>query len=100
MELKKVIIKPKHVFMLSKVLDKIEFKLEKVNFKNPEEIGLMMIANIIKGMWKAENEVYELINDVYDLIDCNELEFDDFVLCIENIVKSTDFQKAWLRLTK
>lgn len=90
------VVKKKHIFMLSKILDDIEFKMKGVT---QEEIGLDMVSCILRGMHKAEKSVDALICSVYDLVDVGNLSTKEYMSAIANIVKNPDFKEAWETLT-
>lgn len=90
-------LKKRHIYMLSEILDKIEFKMEKG--VDPEELGLKMISNILRGLWKAEATVDKLVCDVYGLIDVGNLTATEYTEAVAAIVKHKDFRLAWEKLT-
>lgn len=90
------IIKKKHIFMLSKILDDIEFKMKGTT---QEEIGLDMVSCIVRGMHKAEKSVDALICSVYGIVDVGNLTLREYTSAITNIVKNPDFKEAWETLT-
>lgn len=90
------VVKKKHIFMLSKILDDVEFKMKGVT---QEEIGLDMISCIIRGMHKAEKSVDELVCSVYGLIDVDNLTTKEYMSAVANIIKNPDFVEAWGTLT-
>jgi hypothetical protein len=89
-------IKKGHIFMLSEILDKVEFR---ISGTNQEEIGMNMISSIMRGLWKAEDAVDRLICSVYGLIDVGNLTTEEYIDAITAIVKNEDFKKAWAKLT-
>lgn len=92
----KIELLPKHLFMLSQILDKTEFKAEKS--ESMQQLGVNMMLSLLKGLHKAENEINGFINDIYKIADSQNLSFKDYTKAIKGIFDSSDFQEAWSML--
>jgi hypothetical protein len=90
-------LKKRNIFMLSEILDKMEFKMEKG--LDAEDLGLKMVSSILRGLWKAESTVDKLICDVYGLIDVGNLTASEYTEAVAAIIRHPDFKKAWEKLT-
>jgi hypothetical protein len=85
-----------HIYMLSKILDDVGFKMKGTT---QEEIGLDMISSIVTGLWRAEKSVDDLICDVYSIADIKSLTLKEYIKSITAIIKNPDFLEAWEELT-
>lgn len=56
-------LKTKHIIMLSKIVSKMELKIE-VKGKTQAEIGADLIFSLIPNIHKAETEFYTLLADL------------------------------------
>lgn len=83
----------RHLFMLSKILDKTGVVINEG--ATPQTASLNMIMGIIKGLYKAENEVYNFIFDVYNLPKDTKLKANELIKALKTIFNHEDFQEAW-----
>ena len=56
----------KDMYLLSKIADKIDFKVPNVEGKSKEQVGADMIVNLFKSMHKAEDEINELLEGLQE----------------------------------
>lgn len=85
-------IEARHLFMLSEILNKTEFKIDEGS--NINTVSFNMIGNIVKGLYKAEKEVYNFINDVYGFPEGQKLPLKQFIQALKRIFKHEDFQEV------
>jgi hypothetical protein len=90
------VVEKRHIFMLSKILDDAGFKMKGTT---QEEIGLDMVSSIVRGLWKAEKSVDNLICDVYNIADTKSLSLKEYIKAVTAIIKNPDFLEAWEELT-
>ena len=81
----------KLLMKLSLIIDKMEIAndIMSIDKSSNEEVGKALIGLIISKMYKAENEVYELIAQ-YKSISVEEAKETDIIPIIKDLIKIKD----------
>lgn len=54
------------MYLLSRIADKIDFKIPNVEGKSKEQVGADLLADLFKSMHKAKDEINELIESLQE----------------------------------
>ena len=76
---------------LSAIIDKMNIDLSAINGKNNEEVGSKIINLLLKNLYKAENEIYELIA-LSKKITVDEAKKQDIIAFVKDLLKIEGLQ--------
>jgi len=93
-------IKRKHLFKLSSMYDEMGIKIDIDNLSNDQkqaqtQIGVLLIQNVLKNLYKVENTSNKLLSDItkIDLSEIEEMEAGEYIDLWEDLLKDNTLKR-------
>ncbi len=78
-------VTPKTIVIISAMIDKMGLEIDDLKGKDQKEVGTKLLTVIAKRVYKAENELYQLIAE-YKGISIEEAAKVDFIAVIKEML--------------
>ena len=80
-------LKTKHIIMLSKLVSKMNIKLD-LQEKDPTKLGMDIIMDIVMNIHLAEDEFYELVGSISDMdaVKAADTDIDELIDVLKAVV--------------